>query len=165
MIFKWLYSLLLLVFFLSWPNFQMNALCLCFHFLLTNLPDISLTSVSLVNWAAFMKVTMALKDLGIERNWLGVNVFPWSPCSWQFCCVSQLATPPSWLSLCLEFWDMIEGFLGPFTFVNKTSQSYLLPHSEFSFLSYWWEFPNSQAFIMCPLFNSSGRTHLFYGFD
>lgn len=90
MICKWLSSLLLLVSFPSWPNFQMNALYLCFHFLLTNLLDISLTSVSPFNWAAFMKVRVrvALKDLDIESDWLGKCVSPWSSCCWQFLCVS-----------------------------------------------------------------------------
>lgn len=125
MIFKGLYSLLLLVSSLhgQLPD-ECSTLVLSFPF-------------NQSPWYFFdIGVTCQLSCLyeshkGIKGSWhwkqlAGCKyVSPWSPCSWQFCCVSQPATPPSWPSLCLDFCDMTKGSLGPFTFVNKTSQSCL----------------------------------------
>lgn len=135
----------------------MNALHLCFHFLLTNLPDISLTLVSLVNWAAFMKVTRALKDLGIESNWLGANMFLLGLHALDNSVVYP-SRPPLLLDLLFVLtsviWPKALLVLSPL-WIRPLNPAWL--HREFSSVSSWWVLSNSQAFIMCPFFNASGR--------
>lgn len=115
--------------------------------------------MSPVNWAAFMKVTMTFKNLGIESNWLRANV------SFLGLLVSRpldnsVGIPTGRLSFWLFslFWLLwYDRRLGPLASVNKTSQSYCFYTESFSSLSCRWVFPSPQTFIMCPLFNFSGR--------